>query len=78
MGKQTTQTSIHAGIFVERGGNVKRKQRLKHRHSENFFGFGRLPAYIKKNCIAYKATLYPKFWWIVFKELKEVFELEEF
>ena len=24
-----------------------------------------------------KATLYPKFWWIV-KELKEVFELEEF
>ena len=25
----------------------------------------------------FKATLYPKLWWIV-KELKEVFELEEF
>ena len=25
----------------------------------------------------FKATLYPEFWWIV-KELKEVFELEEF
>ena len=34
-------------------------------------------AYIYIYCHELKATLYPKFWWIV-KELKEVFELEEF
>ena len=54
-------------MFIPRVGNLKAEERLQ---TIECLKFSRNEPWVK-------ATLYPKFWRIV-KELKEVFELEEF